>query len=285
MRTPDVMIVNLEGTLTTRGRSKCGPSEYQCYAFRAPPAYARDVFAAAGVDVLNLANNHSYDFGQPGHEDTRQAIAESGLTAVGGPGEIAVLTVRGIRVAIVGFAPYGYAAPLSDTVQVKALVAEAASRADIVVVVVHAGAEGLSALHVKPVSERAFGEDRGNVMAFADTAIAAGADLVVGSGPHVVRGMEFRKGRLTAYSVGKLVGYGGAFYTAGTFAHAGLLMVTMDEHGGFVQGTLHSIHIDRQGIPHPDPAKSALRLMRTLSTQDFGPNAARIDAEGAIAPP
>ena len=75
------------------------------------------------------------------------------------------------------------------------------------IVVFHGGAEGSDALHVPAGRELAFGEDRGDLRAFARTAVAAGADAVLGAGPHVVRGAEVVAGRPVAYSMGNLVGY------------------------------------------------------------------------------
>ena len=207
LRRPDVMIGNLEGTLTRVTTStKCEPGSEDCVAFRSPPEYAR-LFAAAGYDVLSVANNHSHDFGPAGLAETRAAVRGVGLAVTGGPDDVAVRTVRGIRVAVVGFAPYGWAAPLNDPAAVRALVGRAAAAADVVVVVFHGGAEGAGALHVPAGRETAFGEDRGDLRAFARTAIAAGAHAVLGAGPHVVRGMETVEGRPVAYSVGNLVGY------------------------------------------------------------------------------
>jgi putative intracellular protease/amidase len=78
-------------------------------------------------------------------------------------------------VAVVGFAPYGWAAPLNDAGAVRELVAEARAAAGIVIAVFHGGAEGADAQHVPAGREMAFGEDRGDLRAFARTALAAGA--------------------------------------------------------------------------------------------------------------
>ena len=94
----------------------------------------------------------------------------------------------------------------------------------------HAGAEGADKTRVPGGREHAFGEDRGDSRHFARAAIDAGADLVVGSGPHVVRGLELYRGRLIAYSLGNLTGYRN-FSTAGTSGLSGLLRVTLDADG------------------------------------------------------
>src|SRR4029079_4437742 len=79
--------------------------------------------------------------------------------------------------------------------------------ADLVVVTMHAGAEGSDHQHVRPGNECFLGENRGNSVAFAHSVVRAGADLVVGTGPHVLRGMEWYRGRLIAYSLGNFAGY------------------------------------------------------------------------------
>ena len=118
------------------------------------------------------------------------------------PGEIAVLKVHGIRVAVIGFAPYPWAQSLTNVAAAKRLVARARKRADVVVVTMHAGGEGVAFEHVRPGTETFLGENRGNPLVFSHAVIDAGADLVVGSGPHVLRGIEWYRGRLIVYSLG-----------------------------------------------------------------------------------
>ena len=69
------------------------------------------------------------------------------------------------------------------------------------------GAEGADKDPRAVRREIAFGENRGDSRAFAHAAIDAGADLVLGSGPHVLRGVELYRGRLIAYSLGNLAGW------------------------------------------------------------------------------
>src|SRR4029079_8118099 len=102
----DVVCANLEGTLTTQSQSKCGSSNGgNCFAFRNPPRFS-NAFAQVGFTVLNNANNHSHDFGRAGLRQTRRAITNAGMQHAGAPGEITYRQVRGIRTAILGFAPY-----------------------------------------------------------------------------------------------------------------------------------------------------------------------------------
>ncbi|HEX4254072.1 MAG TPA: CapA family protein, partial [Streptosporangiaceae bacterium] len=204
-----IVFGNLEGTLTTAPGSKCSPKSAgkTCFAFRDPPEYVHYI-KDAGFTVLNDANNHSMDFGPAGQAQTVQTIHAAGLAQTGLPGEITLVTAHGVRVAFLAFAPYGYTASLLDLPAARALIQKAAQEASVVVVYMHAGAEGSGADHVTGDEETYVGEDRGNPETFAHQAIDAGASLVIASGPHVLRGMQFYRGHLIAYSLGNFAGYG-----------------------------------------------------------------------------
>jgi hypothetical protein len=275
---PDLMIGNLEGTLTDVATStKCAPDAEDCVAFRAPPAYAR-LFSAAGYDVLSLANNHTRDFGPAGLAETRRVVTAAGLATTGGPDEIAVRTVRGIRVAVVGFSPYGWTGPLDDPAP---LVRRAAARADVVVAVFHGGAEGAGAQRVPRGRETAFGEDRGDLRAFARAAVAAGADAVLGAGPHVLRGAEVVGGVPVAYSVGNLVGYR-TLSTAGVLGSTAIVHLTFTADGTWTGGRLHPTRHVSPGYAEPDPDRDAIGIVGRLSRADFGPTALTVAADGRL---
>jgi poly-gamma-glutamate capsule biosynthesis protein CapA/YwtB (metallophosphatase superfamily) len=277
----DVVLGNLEGTLSTGGASKCGPGSSSCFAFQTPPGYARWL-RAAGFTVMNLANNHAYDFGVDGERQTVAALDRVGLRHTGRPGEIAGIRVRGVRVALLGFAPYTWASSLTDIPAARRLVARAARSADVVIVMAHAGAEGSGATHVRPGSEFFLGENRGDPIAFAHAVVDAGADLVVMSGPHVMRGMEFRKDRLIAYSMGNFAGYK-VFGLGGTLSTSGVLQVTLTADGRFLRGRLRPTELVGAGTPAP--GGQALELVGSLSRQDLGRSAARLGTDGRIRRP
>lgn len=283
---PDLMLVNLEGTLGSRGLSKCVRwNVADCHAFQAPSSYARTVFAAAGIDAVNTANNHSFDFGPEGQADTREALAAEGIAAAGAEDEVTVVDVEGVKVGLIGVAPYGWGADFRDASTVRALVRRAVASSDVVVVMVHSGAEGSDRMHTPNRVEWHLGENRGNSRAIAHEAIDEGADLVVMSGPHVVRGMEFYEGRLIAYSLGNLVGYGGAFQVAGDLALSGVLHVEVRSDGSYASGRLVPLRIGRDGIPRPDSSATTTKRIRALSVADFGAAAARIAVDGTITAP
>jgi poly-gamma-glutamate capsule biosynthesis protein CapA/YwtB (metallophosphatase superfamily) len=276
----DVVLGNLEGTLSTGGSSKCGAASTNCFAFQTPPSYARWL-ERAGFTVMNLANNHAFDYGQAGLQQTIAALRRAGLLHTGRPNQITIQKVGDIRVATVGFAPYPWAASLTDIGAAKQLVRAAGRISDVVVVTMHAGAEGRDQQHVDRGTERFLGENRGDPMRFAHAVVDAGADLVVGSGPHVLRGMEWYKGRLIAYSLGNFAGYD-VFSLGGPLSTSAILRVTLDGAGRFEAGRLVPTHMVGAGLPALDPSEAAHGLVRTLSREDFGRHGVKVSPEGVL---
>ena len=279
----DVVFGNLEGTLTEISESpKCGPESEECFAFRMPPDYA-DYLADAGFTLMSNANNHSYDFEEAGLRDTVAALEDAGIEQTGLPGQVTVVEAGGRRVAFVGFAPYAYTNSLTDLEAAAALIEAAASEADVVVVAIHAGAEGSDAGHVTGATEIYLGEDRGNPEEFAHLAVDSGADLVLGSGPHVLRGIELYKHRLLAYSLGNFSGFQN-FATEGALGESVVLHVTLAPDGAFRSGRLASLRLIEAGQPVPDPNEEAAATIATLSAEDFGPTAIEVGPEGRLSP-
>ena len=134
---------------------------------------------------------------------------------------------------------------------------------------------------VRPGNEWFLGENRGNSIAFGHSVVRAGADLVVGSGPHVLRGMEWYRGRLIAYSLGNFVGYH-TLNTSGVTGVSGILHVTLRRDGSWKTGRLDAVTIVGSGMPRPDPEGAAHGLVRTLSRDDFGKRAMHVSATGSL---
>jgi hypothetical protein len=281
LREPDIMLANLEGTLSVGGGSKCPAGAANCFAFQAPPENAR-ALRHAGIDLVNLANNHSFDYGAQGQAQTLNALTAAGVAFTGLQGDVRVLTRKGIRVAFVGFSTYRWTPSMDDPQAVHALIDQAKAIADVVVVLFHAGAEGSDRTAVPIGREFAFGEDRGDSRAFAHLAIDQGADLVLGSGPHVVRGMETYKGRLIAYSLGNFAGAGN-FASGGTLSVSGMLSVRVDRRGRMRNGWWRGMTLDGSGAPRPD-AGASRALVAQLSARDFGAAAPRVLTTGRILP-
>jgi hypothetical protein len=213
---------------------------------------------------------------------TTLALRRWGVRQAGFRDQITYVDLPRARVAFLGFAAYTWASPIRDLPRARSLVAMAARHANVVVVFMHAGAEGSERTHTPNHDEEAFGELRGNPRAFAHAAVDAGADLVLGSGPHVLRGMELRRGRLIAYSLGNLAGYRN-FALGGRSALSGLLRVRIGPHGSFAAGTFTSLRLTGPGIPDLDPTGAAGSMVSALSRSDFGKSGVRVRANGELA--
>lgn len=280
----DIAFGNLEAPMTDSGVSaKCRPGSTRCFAFRMPTRYNK-YLKEAGFDVMSLANNHAGDFGDKGRADTRAALDAVGIKHAGSDRaqfSTTYLDVKGKRVAFIGFAHNNVVPNINDLAAARNYVIEADKQADIVVVSFHGGAEGSGAQNVPNRTELYFGEARGNLPLFSRTVIDAGADLVLGHGPHVLRGMEIYKDRLIAYSLGNFCTYGW-FQLAGETALTVILEAKLDPEGRFLGGKLHAGKQEGRGIPVLDPSGEAIRKMRSLSETDFGQNAPKIDENGDI---
>ena len=293
----DLVTGNLEGTLGRGGPSKCGGGRSNCHAFQAPRSYA-GVFRRAGFELLNLANNHSRDFGTSGLRQTNAALGDAGIARTGLRGTVRVMKANGVSVAFLGYAPYEWAGPLLDIPRArgeirkarqqraiaKQEVEAAASRADVVIVFIHAGSEGSGSTHVPHGMEHAFGEARGETRRFSRTMIDAGADAVLGSGPHVLRGIQCHRGKPIAYSLGNFVGYN-TLSTAGVAGLSGVIRVRIDKTGRFLGGRLVPVTLQRPGVPRLDPKRRSIGLVRRLSRQDFGKTRCPMGTDGKFAAP
>jgi hypothetical protein len=277
---------NLEGTLTASGaESKCPVRSSSCYAFRNPPSFAA-IYRQVGFNVLNSANNHSHDYGTQGVVSTTLSLRGAGVVQAGLPGQIGLVRVGSVRVAFVDFAPYSSTNDLRRITTAISLIREARSllKASVVVVYMHAGAEGAGAIHVTGQSEYYLGENRGNPKLFAETMIDHGASLVVASGPHVLRGMEFYHGHLIDYSLGDFTNYRN-FSTSGRLALSGVLRVTLSATGSFESARFLSVRLNQDGRGTLDPSVAAARLVASLSREDFGSRAPGIANNGHVVPP
>ena len=283
LKDADLTIGNLEGVLMDGGepRKKC-KNPQACYLFRTPARYA-DYLVEAGFDVLSLANNHARDFGEEGRTASMQNLANAGLLHTGREGDFALTEVNGLSVAVLGYAVTLNSNLLLDYEIAAATVRRFSTTHDIVVITFHGGAEGQDVTRLPFAEEEYYGEMRGDVVKFARLMIDSGADLVVGHGPHVVRGMEHYKDRLIAYSLGNFATYYG-ISVEGIKGVAPVLLVTLDDQGRFVEGQIHSSVQIRPAGPAPDPEKRALQLMRSLSIQDFSTPGIRFADDGRLLP-
>ncbi|MEG4291233.1 CapA family protein [Microcoleus sp. C2C3] len=277
----DILFGNFESTMTDYPYSSKAGGGRMLFAFRTPPSYAK-IFKDVGFDILSVANNHSYDFNEQGFKDTIKNIDSNGMKAVGKKNQIVYQNVKGVNFAFIGFSNYGEVH--NSLLELKAgaeVIKKAKQNADIVVISVHAGAEGTGALNVRNKNEFFYGENRGNMVLFSRTMIDAGADLILGHGPHVPRAMELYKGKLVAYSLGNFLGYR-TLSTAGTLGQSLILDVKMTPQGDFVSGKIIPVQLDGRGVPAVDNKFRTVGLIGRLTKSDFPNSGLTIDDKGQI---
>jgi len=235
----------------------------------------------SGIDFGSTANNHAGDFGDECRTATEQALDAAKIAWSGAPGSIASLHSQGKKVAVIGFHTNPAVNDVNDHAIAAALVQKASETHDFVVVFFHGGAEGAKAKRVPVGQETFLGENRGDLRAFARVVIGAGADLVLGAGPHVPRGFEIVDGHLVAYSLGNFATYG-RFNLSGDLATSLVLEVSLADDGKLSSGKIVPVRQVGSGVPEPDPTHRAIELIRWLSNEDFGPNAPIIAADGSF---
>ena len=233
---------------------------------------------------MSLANNHAGDFGEAGRVSTREALEELGIAHAGSDAEELAETIVEKNGYRVGFLALGHNPGMLSVSDVETAVARVKAldeRVDIVVVSYHGGAEGSDRGLVPERNEIFLGEDRGNLPKLSRAVVDAGADLVLGHGPHILRGMEIYNDRLIAYSLGNFATYGW-FQLAGSTALSGILEVELTPDGTLRKGKFESYRLLGRGVPTPDPNRTALSEVRRLSEQNFPGRAPSFAPDGAF---
>lgn len=277
----DVVLVNVEGAIGLgTAPSKCRPGSTRCYAFRQDPAAAgalRRLASHAHV-VGNVANNHAMDAGAPGFRETVEHLGAAGVIVVGGDTMPTVVPLPdGDSLALLGFSVFSAGPDARDLAGLARHVSRAAAAHARVVVSLHVGAEGVGAQRTPNATERFAGEDRGNPVAIAHAAVDAGADLVIGHGPHVLRAIEWRADGLISYSLGNLLTYG-PFSRVPPLDRGAILCAVLDGQGRVLQAELRATHQVRPGLALPDPEHMAFGIIDSLGMLDFPLTGARVSA-------
>jgi poly-gamma-glutamate capsule biosynthesis protein CapA/YwtB (metallophosphatase superfamily) len=281
----DILLLNVESAIGAGVTpSKCGPRSTHCFAFRSPRSAAPALRSLAeGPVVANIANNHARDAGDAGVDSTIAALTEAGVLVTGADTiATAVRTPAGDSIGVLGFYTSSDTPDARDTAAVYRHVARAARRFPVVVVTMHLGAEGRKAQRTLDQRELYLRIDRGNPVAFADAAVRGGAALVIGHGPHVLRGVEWREGgALVAYSLGNLLTYG-PFVLKEPLNRGAVLCTTIDTTGRVRRATLAPTLQLAPGVLVRDSASRALVLVDSLSWLDFPATGARGEPDGRL---
>ena len=279
----DVVLGNLESALSDGNSVKCNGASTGCFSFVVPASSAHSL-RRAGFTVMSLANNHTRD-ARPGgarHDGRRAAGRRDRDHRPRGRDHGGARRPRqGGRARL---APYSWASDLLDLDEARRLVRAASARADVVVVNMHAGAEGTAYAHVRRGPESYLGERRGDPIAFAHAVVDAGADLVVGHGPHLLRAVEWYRGRLIAYSLGNFSSHRN-FDLSGPLGTSVVLRVRLRPDGSWAGGRLVPVRLRGTGSPAPDRDRAALALVRGLGRADVGARAPRLAPDGSLRPP
>lgn len=287
LRTGDIVFGNLEGVLTDSqaGAKRCGNSN-NCYTFGMPTSFAK-CFTDAGFNLLSIANNHVGDFGEPGRKSTIETLKKNNINFAGLAGYCpsTTFTIDGVKYGFCAFAPNTGTVSIKDIPAAQEIVKKLASECDIVIVSFHGGAEGSKFQHVTRKAETFLNENRGNVYEFAHKMIDAGADILLGHGPHVTRAIEVYKDRFIAYSMGNFCTYD-RVNIRGVNGLAPIFKIHTDKQGKFLKGELISTYQEKYKPVRVDAQKQVLKVVQDLTRTDF-PEMNRvitIDNNGIILP-
>ncbi len=278
--TADITFGNLECCLTTRSDGRDKPE-----VLSAPPERAADL-AAAGFDVVCLANNHSLDFGPAGLRDTLDALADQPLALLGGgrtereATETLWVERSGRKVAFVSTTDAAGSDPAGPSIAVISLKALAdqirtiRAQADAVVASFHGGIE-------MDETPSAF------VVRSLRALVDAGADVVLGHHPHVLQGVERYRDKFIAYSLGNFMFDNRRYFSDPELtAKSAVCEVALEWHGGAltIDPKFHAVQIENDFLPRPAPEQQADReatldrLSAALAMVDVSaPDAARME--------
>lgn len=245
----DLTIVNFEGTLTeSEDRTE------NRFAFKGPASYTQ-ILTGSGVEAANLANNHSFDYGEQGFEDTKAALDEAGIRNFGYDRSI-VMDVNGIKVGLIGLLELYEEMGIEDLL-IRQLEYVKQEGAQLIICSFHWG------------DEKSY-EPTDIQYALAHSAIDHGADLVIGHHPHVLQGTEIYNGKMILYSLGN-------FCFGGNLMPYDMDSAIYQQTFTFTDGVLDGNEPDYRFIP-----------VRVTSAQDYnnyqptvaeGEAARRIDAK------
>jgi hypothetical protein len=282
LQNADVTFGNLEGTLLdSGGKVKECKDTTICYAFRSPIRYGK-YLQEAGFDMVSLANNHSGDFGPIGRISTMHVLDSLQIKYAGllvAP--VTTFVKDSITYGLAAFAPNEGTCDIRKIAEAQKIVKDLDQIADIVIVSFHGGAEGAKYQRVTRKKEIFYEEDRGNVYDFAHKMIDAGADVILGHGPHVTRSVDLYKNRFIIYSLGNFCTYA-RFNLKGENGIAPLVKIMINKKGEFLKAEVTSIKQVGEGGPEIDSTKRAIKTLQRLLISDFPEVPLIISNEGII---
>ena len=281
----DIVFGNLEGVFVNSdfNPEKCSEASRnagRCYEFGMPRTIA-PILKKMHFNVLNLDNNHVWDYGPKAYELTKKILDEYSIQYIPQK-SFTSMTIKGKQVALVAFGFSGRSHNLSDIYLVKNVIKELSNDHHIIIASFHGGAEGTLHRNQYNKKEIFYGEDRGNLVAFSKAAIDAGADLILGHGPHVLRAIDLYKNKLICYSLGNFITYGNV-NIRGYNGLGAIMNITLDENtGDFMKGNIIPTKQKPHGIAYYDRSKASIKAIKELSLTDFPNSPLVIDENGKI---
>ena len=260
----DIIFANFEGVIVSPTNDQIPFSM---------PLSVIPILRDIGINTISLANNHVSDLGKHAYEFTKKRLTENGFYLSGIDDDGVVIPVKHLKVRLIAFSFTGR----NNVNNIrKAVNIIKQFQEDIIIVSAHMGGENAKGYLIPDGAEYFQNEKRGDVVAFSRSVIDAGADLVLGHGPHVLRRIEIYKQRLIAYSLGNFI-FDYPQVNKNTYAPGAALTVKLNSEGKFIDGKI-ACFIIRYGIPAPDKSLYALRWIKKLSSQ----NDLRVDDAGNI---
>ena len=248
----DLTVVNLEGVLSDSSEDE---NTDKTYRFRGPAEFAQ-ILTAGSIEMVNLANNHSHDYGERGLTDTRQALDREGVAHFGDR-EVCVFEKDGVKIAFFGLSYSQMRRSDREWAEKEIRRLERDEGINAVVFTFHAGREYSEARTAKQQE-------------YARWAVEAGADLVVMHHPHVVQGLSVYDERTVLYSLGNFC-FGGNKNVRAAESLIAVAELTFADEGAYrsQQIMLYPAHISgtqpRSNYQqHLVTGKDAARVMRRV---------------------
>ena len=275
----DINFANLEGAIANTNTQSSKRSK-NSYSFRMPP-YMANRIAEAGFNIVAVANNHSRDFGDKGYKQTQEYLKNAEIKIVGNILNTAtIIEIKNKKIGFLAFYYFSYANnSIQDITSAKSLVEKTKKECDFLVVSFHGGAEGRNMFRVPKETEIFYGENRGDVYKFARAVSDAGADLIIGHGPHVLRAMEIYNNSFIAYSLGNFVGYK-QFSLAGNNGISVILQITLNDNLKISSAKVIPIKLINGGIPSVDSSNEAIKKLNNYADLDFPNSGIKFNSEG-----
>jgi hypothetical protein len=248
----DITLANFEGVL-----SKYSTEEERLSYKLTMPYESATVIKQLGFNILTLNNNHALDLGVEKYYISKKQLDHLFHTA-GFFDNTTVISVNGSSIRV---AAYSFSSQHSVLNIARCMNQISSFSEDIIIVSMHIGDE--SPFYSYNEDEYFNGEPRGNSTAFSHAVIDAGADLVIGHGPHFIRGVELYKGRLIAYSLGNFIfDYPGVENVRPVSTAA--LKIYLEKNGEFSSADVIGFRFEN-GLISPDTGNNVFKILKNRS--------------------